>query len=106
VNRAEASTMPGSHILVHALDSVCTAKVTVLLVHVVRAGTRVIAEPDTKVLDFEGLLFVDLENAQQGRLRSASLLRLPLEGCKGFDTHNINTNDFTTSFFDLLQLPE
>jgi len=52
VDRPETGTVPGSHVLVEALDSISTAELTELLVHVVRAGTRVIAKPDTEVLDF------------------------------------------------------
>ena len=60
VDRPETSTMPGSHILVEALDSVGTREFTELLVHVVCTRTRVVAEPDTEVLDLQMLLFMDL----------------------------------------------
>lgn len=56
----ETSTVAGSHVGVERLDSVCSGQLTVLLVHVVRAGTRVISDPDTEVLDLEGVLLVDL----------------------------------------------
>jgi len=78
VDGPEPRTMPGSHVLVEALDGICTRELAVLLVHVMCTRTRVVANPDTEVLDLQGLLFVN----------------------------NINTNDFTIGLFDLLQLSE
>jgi hypothetical protein len=52
--------MPGSHVLVETLDRIRTGKVTELLVHVVGSRAGVVSEPDTKVLDLQRLLFVDL----------------------------------------------
>jgi len=60
VHTPEASPVAGSHVLVHALDSGATIHLAVLLVHVVGAGARVVAQPDTEVLDFERVLLVDL----------------------------------------------
>ena len=60
MDRAEASTVSGSHVLVQALDSICTAKVTEFLVYVVRSRPRIITEPDTKVFDFQRLLLMNL----------------------------------------------
>lgn len=60
MDRAEPSTMPSSHILIQALDSISTAQITVLLVHVVRSRTRIVSEPDTEVLDLQRLLLVNL----------------------------------------------
>ena len=56
VDGPETGTMPRSHILVEALHSIDSAEFTELLVHVVCAGTRIVSEPDTKVLDFQGFL--------------------------------------------------
>lgn len=42
--------MPRRHILVHALHRIGAGELAVLLVHVVCAGARVVAEPDAKVL--------------------------------------------------------
>jgi len=78
VDGPESSTMPGSHILVEAPDGIRTCELTVFLVHVVCTRTRVVANPDTEVLDLQWLLFVN----------------------------NIDTNDFTIGLFDLLQLSE
>ena len=63
----ETSTVAGSHVGVERLDSICSGQLTVLLVHVVRAGTGVVAQPDTEVLDLQGLLLVNLENKQRSR---------------------------------------
>lgn len=60
MDRAETSTVAGSHILVEALDRISTSEFTELLVHVVGAGTRVVTDPDTEVLDLQGLLLVNL----------------------------------------------
>jgi hypothetical protein len=61
LNAPEPGTVTGGHVLVEGLDGGDAGKGAELLVHVVRAGTRVVTKPDTKVLDLEGLLFVDLE---------------------------------------------
>ena len=60
VDRPETRTVAGSHILVQRLDSVRTAELPELLVHVVRSGTRVVTEPDTEVFDFERFGLVNL----------------------------------------------
>jgi len=59
--------MSGGHILVEALDSIGTRELTEFLVHVMCAGTRVITEPDAKVLDLHGLLLVDLRHKRARR---------------------------------------
>ena len=53
--------MTGCHVLVAGMDGIGSSELTELLVHVVRAGSRVVAEPDAKVLDLQRLLFRDLE---------------------------------------------
>ena len=62
VDGPEAGTVTSSHVLVHALDSISTQEVAVLLVHVVRARAGVVPEPDAKVLDLERLFLVDLDS--------------------------------------------
>ena len=64
VNRPEASAMPGSHILVQALDGISPGEFTILLVHIMGSRTRVISEPDAKILDFERFLFVNLNHVR------------------------------------------
>ena len=83
VDRPETRTVAGSHVLVERLDGVRTAELTELLVHVVRARARVVADPDTEVLDLERLLLVNLaeqrkkQQRQRQRLRSA-IRQLPI----------------------------
>ena len=60
MNAPETGTVASCHIKVEPLYSVGTAEFTELLVHVVRSGSRIIAEPDTEVLDGGGLLLEDL----------------------------------------------
>jgi len=50
----------GGHVLVHGLDGIRPGHLTVLLVHVVGAGARIVADPDAKVLDLLWALLVDL----------------------------------------------
>jgi hypothetical protein len=100
VDGPESSTMPGSHILVEAPDGIRTCELAVFLVHVVCTRTRVVANPDTEVLDLQWLLFVNLQKGQYFAPNACLL-----NGCKG-STHNVDTNDFTIGLFDLLQLSE
>ena len=59
VDRSETSPVPRRHILVQAPDCICAGKLTELLVHIVGAAARVVTDPDTEVLDFQGALLVD-----------------------------------------------
>ena len=56
----EAGSVTGGHILVESVDGGDTGHLTVLLVHVVGTGARVVSDPDTEVLDLLGALLVDL----------------------------------------------
>jgi hypothetical protein len=56
----EPRTMPSSHILIETLDGIRARELTVLLVHIMCTGTRVVADPNAEVLDLQRLLFVDL----------------------------------------------
>lgn len=60
VDGPEAGTVAGSHVGVEGLNGICSGQLTVLLVHVVCTRTRVVSDPDTEVLDLEGVLLVDL----------------------------------------------
>lgn len=60
VDGPETGTVTGSHIRVQGLDSIGSGELTVLLVHVVCTGARVVSQPDTEVLDLLGVLLVDL----------------------------------------------
>jgi hypothetical protein len=89
MDRAEAGTVPGSHVLVEALDSIGTRELTEFLVHVMCTGTRVVTEPDAKVLDLQRLLLVDLRHkrADTNTEVPAYVLSVPsachLNGCMG-----------------------
>jgi hypothetical protein len=67
MNRPEPRTMPSSHILIQAFDGIGARELTVLLVHVVCTRARVIADPDSEVLDLQWLLFVNLDVVDRGR---------------------------------------
>ena len=60
VDRPETSAVTGGHVLVERLNRVGAGHLTVLLVHVVGTRARVVADPDTEVLDLEGVLLGDL----------------------------------------------
>ena len=55
--------MSRGHVLVHGLDGVGSRHVPVLLVHVVRARSRVVTNPDAKVLDLQWALLMNLTAA-------------------------------------------
>lgn len=57
----EAGTVAGSHVLVESLDGPSAGHLAVLLVHVVGTRARVVTEPDTEVLDLEGVLLGNLK---------------------------------------------
>ena len=61
VDRPEARAVAGGHVLVKRVDGGAAGHLTVLLVHVVGAGARVVADPDSEVLDLHGVLLVDLQ---------------------------------------------
>jgi hypothetical protein len=61
VDRTESSTVSSRHVLVKGLDGSSSGELSVLLVHVVGTGSRVVSDPDTEVLGLEGLLLRDLE---------------------------------------------
>jgi hypothetical protein len=62
LNGPEARSVTGGHVLVKRIDGGDAGHLTVLLVHVVGTGARVVPDPDTEVLDLLGLLLVDLEH--------------------------------------------
>jgi hypothetical protein len=72
MDRSKTGTMPGSHILIHALDGVRSAQLPKLLVHVMRSRARVVPKPDAKVLCLQWLLFVDLSSDRDHMLWSVA----------------------------------
>ena len=96
--------MTGSHVLVESLDGLHTAHLTELLVHVVSTGARVVAEPDTKVLDLEGTLLVDLETK---KCQPTSSLIPSLGDSSGRHlTYHIEADDLTVGLLDLPELSQ
>jgi len=55
VDRREACAMARRHVLVTGIDSIDSGQLAILLVHVMCARTRVISNPDAKILDLERL---------------------------------------------------
>ena len=62
VDGPEAGTVAGGHVRVQRLGGVHPRHLTVLLVHVVGAGARVVTDPDAEVLDLLGVLLLDLQS--------------------------------------------
>lgn len=67
------------HLGVHLLNGARQVRVTVLLVHVVRAGTRVVAQPNAPVLDRVRVLLKDLVNGNDLTVRLLHTLQLRQE---------------------------
>ena len=63
MDRPEAGTVAGGHVGVEGLDGGGPRELAVLLVHVVGAGPRVVADPDAEVLDLQGVLLGDLKES-------------------------------------------
>jgi hypothetical protein len=57
--------MSGSHVLVQSLNSIGSRHLTVLLVHVVGSGARIVTDPDAEVLDLHWAFLVNLIIDQQ-----------------------------------------
>ena len=79
MDRPETGAVPGGHILVEGLDGIGARKLTVLLVHVVGSAAGVIADPDSKVLDFLRTLLMNLSpvNLQPFFLLDGFYLQVP-----------------------------
>ena len=82
MDRPEASTVAGSHVLVKSMNCISTGEFPELLVHVVGSGTRVVTKPDTEVLDLQRLLLVNLDE-HVPRTAVSSHSACHLNGCKG-----------------------
>lgn len=65
MDRPETGAVACSHVLVEALDRVCARELAELLVHVVCAGARVVADPDAEVLHFQRFLLADLHHPKK-----------------------------------------
>ena len=93
VDRPEAGTVAGSHIGVECLNGCDSGCLTVLLVHVVCAGSRVVSDPNAEVLDLQGVLLRDLEGRE---LLFSSRLQ---NGC----TYDIDADDLASGLLHLLE---
>jgi len=98
VDRPEASAVTGGHVLVECVHGFSSRHLTVLLVHVVGAGARVVSNPDTEVLDLLGALLVDLVQRNDLAVRLLDLSqpseevpesRLGDDGVGSKDTHPV-----------------
>lgn len=78
VDRPETGTVASCHVLIKRFYGVRTSELTELLVHVVRSGARIVTNPYSKILHFQGLLFVD----------------------------DVDSNYLSVGLFDLLQLSQ
>ena len=95
---AETGTVTGSHVLVEGLNSVGAGHLAELLVHVVGAGARVVADPDTEVLDLEGTLLGNLEQKKNpDQYRSISFR-------ERVSTYDIERDDLAVSLLELTEL--
>src|SRR5579871_3574221 len=61
MNRAESSAMSCCHILIQRLHSCSTRNITILFIHVVSTGARIVSKPDSIVFDGQWTLLVNLE---------------------------------------------
>jgi hypothetical protein len=100
LDRPETGAVTGSHILVESVDGGNAGHLTVLLVHVVGAGARVVADPDTEVLDLLGALLGDL-----GCISACSVFPSAHVGCV-FATHLVQGDDLAVRLLDLAELAE
>ena len=80
------STVSTSHLLVALLNSTEESVITILLVHVVSTGTRVVSQPDTIVLDF-----------------GVSLVDLPKSAITRSNAYLINSKNLTSTLLHLLK---
>ena len=95
----EAGAVAGGHVLVERLNGVGAAHLTVLFVHVVGAGTRVVSDPDTEVLDLERMLLVDLSGGQY-LVHPVPIIPIHIL------THLVERDDLTVRLLDLSELRE
>ena len=111
MDRPEAGTVARRHVLVEALDRGRARELAELLVHVVRAGARVVAEPDTEVLHLQRLLLVDLAGRKENLgqySHTACLLRATGRSTVGGrgegGTNDVDADDLAGGLLDLLEL--
>ena len=86
LNRTITSTVSSSHLLIALLHSSEQSRITVLLVHVVSSGTRVVSQPDSVVLHL-----------------SASLVNLRKSAIQVTVAYLVDSKNLTSSVLHLLQ---
>jgi len=66
LDRRRLGARAARHVLVELVDGVCQLEGAELLVRVVRAGARLVAEPEPEVLHSQRLLLVNLQRGRRG----------------------------------------
>lgn len=61
VNRPKSSSMSCCHVLVKCLYRIRPGHLPIFLIHIMRSGARVVADPDPKVLDLLWALLMYLD---------------------------------------------
>lgn len=95
---AESCPVTSGHILIQRLNGICSRHLTEFLVHVVCSGAGIVTDPDTKVLDLQWALLVDLKFEQEG----LECLLYPSPG--NVETYHIEADNLAVRLLDLAQL--
>lgn len=78
LDRAEPSTVATRHLRIELVDGARESQITILAVHVMRAGAGVVFEPDGVILDDAGVAFnqlVDVQNLARSLLHLVHLVQ-------------------------------
>ena len=94
VDGPETRTVTRGHILIHRLHCIAAAHLAVLLIHVVRAGAGVVADPDTERLDLLRARLGDLRKCHYAVLHSLSHK----------ETNLVQADDLAVGLLDLAEL--
>ena len=78
MDRTETCTVTSSHVLVERFHSIGSGHLTEFLVHVVGTRARVVSDPDTEVLDLQGMLLVDLEKRKNQQMSLIILAQMQI----------------------------
>ena len=92
-----ASAMTGSHITIALCNSSRDSHIPVLTVHVVSTRTRVITKPDTKVLDLQWALVMNLKGIRMLFNEHRTIILIP---------YHLAADNFTSSLLELTQLAQ
>jgi len=83
-----SGTMAGRHFAVHLLHCLRQVRVSVFLVHIMSATSRVVSHPHAKVLDVVGIPLENLVNGDNFAVGSLDLLELRQEIPKTRSRHH------------------